>query len=97
MSAVSRYKRMRDFNKRLISFKVVKPRKSETQLKKKRIMKNVDELSEKYYSTYKNTYDTDDELNEAKKKMFDLSKDLVDILTMSLVKWIKYLVKLHKI
>ena len=49
-------------------------------------MKNVDELSEKYYSTYKNTYDNDDELNEAKKKMFDLSKDLVHILTMSLVK-----------
>ena len=86
MSAVSGYKRMRDFKKRLISFKVVKPRKSEAQLKKKRIMKNVDELSEKYYSTYKNTYDNDDELNEAKKKMFDLSKDLVHILTMSLVK-----------
>ena len=77
--------KVRDFKKRLISFKVVKPRKSETQLKKKRIMKNVDELSEKYYSTYKNTYDNDDELNEAKKKMFDLMKDLVDTLTMNLV------------
>ena len=48
-------------------------------------MENVDGLQKKYYSTYENTYDTDDELNEAKKKMFDLMKDLVDTLTMSLV------------
>ena len=34
-------------------------------------MKNVDELYEKYYNAYKNDYDTDDELNEAKKKEFD--------------------------
>ena len=34
-------------------------------------MKNVDELYEKYYNAYKNDYDTDNELNEAKKKEFD--------------------------
>ena len=34
-------------------------------------MKNVDELYKKYYNAYKNDYDTDNELNEAKKKEFD--------------------------
>ena len=34
-------------------------------------MKNVDELYEKYYNAYKNDYDNDDELSEAKKKIFD--------------------------
>ena len=34
-------------------------------------MKNVDELYEKYYNAYKNDFDNDDELSEAKKKKFD--------------------------
>ena len=34
-------------------------------------MKNVDELYETYYNAYKNDYDHDDELNEAKKKKID--------------------------
>ena len=34
-------------------------------------MKNVDELYENYCNAYKNGYDTDNELNEAKKKEFD--------------------------
>ena len=34
-------------------------------------MENIDELYEKYYDAYKNDYDTDDELNETKKKKFD--------------------------
>ena len=34
-------------------------------------MKNLEELYEKYYDAYKNNYDTDDELHEAKKKKFD--------------------------
>ena len=34
-------------------------------------MKNVDELYEKYYDAYKNDYDSDDDLNEAKKKKID--------------------------
>ena len=34
-------------------------------------MENDDELYAKYYSAYKSGYDTDDELNEAKKKKFD--------------------------
>ena len=34
-------------------------------------MKNVDQLYEKYYNAYKNDYDADDELSEAKKKKFD--------------------------
>ena len=34
-------------------------------------MKNSDKLYEKYYNAYKNDYDADDELSEAKKKKFD--------------------------
>ena len=34
-------------------------------------MKNVDELYEKYYNFYKNDFDNDDELSEAKKKKID--------------------------
>ena len=34
-------------------------------------MKNVDELYGKYTNAYKNDYDNDDELSEAKKKKFD--------------------------
>ena len=58
--------------KNLISFilnlKFLSRKKTETQLKKERIIKNVDELYEKYYNSYKNDYDNDDELSEAKKK-----------------------------
>ena len=32
-------------------------------------MNNVDQLDEKYYEAQKNDFDTDDELNEAKKKI----------------------------
>ena len=68
MSLDSKYNRMKDFNKLLISFKSLKTKKTETQLKKERIMKNVDELYKKYYNAYKSDYDTDDELKEVKKK-----------------------------
>ena len=34
-------------------------------------MKNLEEVYEKYYDAYKNNYDTDDELNAAKKKKFE--------------------------
>ena len=37
------------------------------QFNKEQIMRNVNELYEKYYNAYKSHYDTDDELNEAKK------------------------------
>ena len=37
-------------------------------------MKNVDELYEKYYTAYKNDYDNDDELSEAKKEKVDYKK-----------------------
>ena len=54
-------------------------KKTETRLRKERIMKNVDELYEKYYNTYKSDYETDDELNEAKKKRYDRNQfKLVD-------------------
>ena len=62
---------MKEFNKLLISFKAVKRKKRDTQLRKGRVMKNVDELYQKYYNAYKSDYGTDDELNEAKKKKFD--------------------------
>ena len=34
-------------------------------------MKNLEEVYEKYYDAYKKNYDTDDELNAAKKKKFE--------------------------
>ena len=79
MSLDSKYNRMKEFNKLLIGFKSVRTEKAETRLRKERIMKNVDELYEKYYNTYKSDYETDDELNEAKKKKFDRNQfKLVD-------------------
>ena len=62
----SKYNWIKKFNKLLIKFKALKPQKTDTQLKKERITKNADELYEKYYSAYKNNYDNDDELREAK-------------------------------
>ena len=56
-------------NKLVIKFKALKPKNPKTLLKKEQIMKNVDELYEKYYNAYKNDYDAD-ELSEAKKKIF---------------------------
>ena len=70
MSLDFKQNKMKEFNKKLNKFKVLKPIKSETQLKKERIMKNVDELYEKYYNVYKNDFDND-ELIEAKKKKID--------------------------
>ena len=58
---------MKKFTNLLIKFKNLQPKKPETQLKKERIMKNVDELYEKYYNAYKNDYDND----ECKKKEFN--------------------------
>ena len=62
---------MNEFNKLFTSFKNIETKKPETQLKKKQITKNVDELYKKYYDAYKNDYDTVDDINEAKKKKFD--------------------------
>ena len=70
MSLDSKYIKMKEFNKLLISFKNLKIKKTKTQLKKERIIKNVDKLYEKYYNAYKSDYDTDDELKEDKKKSF---------------------------
>ena len=44
MSLDSKYNRMKEFNKLFLNFKSVKTKKAEAQLKKERIMKNVDEL-----------------------------------------------------
>ena len=62
---------MKEFNKLLISFRGVKTKKPETQLKNEQTMKNVEELYRKYYNAYKSDYDSVDELNEAKNKTFD--------------------------
>ena len=70
MSLDSKHNRIKTFNKILINFKAVKPKNPKTQLKKKRIMKNVNELNEKYYNAYKNDYDNDDELDEASKQIW---------------------------
>ena len=67
----SKYNRINEFNKFFIKFESLRPEKPETQLKKEWIIKNVYELYEKYYNAYKNDYDNDDELSEAKKKKID--------------------------
>ena len=46
MSLDSKHNKMKEFKKLLNNFKIFKPLKQETQLKKERIMKNVDELYE---------------------------------------------------
>ena len=71
MSLDSKYNRIKEFNKLLIKFKNLRPKNSKAQLKEERIMKNVDELYEKYYNAYKNDYDNDELSQEAKKKKFD--------------------------
>ena len=69
MSLDSKHNKIKEFNKKLNKIKVLKSIKSETQLKKDRIMKNVDQLYKKYYNAYKNDYGNDDELSEAKTKI----------------------------
>ena len=79
MSLDSKYNRMKDFNKLLISFKSLKTKKKKkTELKKEQIMKNVDKLYKNYYNAYKSDYDTDDELKEYKKKKFDYKQFELD-------------------
>ena len=56
MSLDSKYNNMKKFTNRLTN---LKPKNPETQLKNKRIMKNVAELYEKYYNAYRNDYDAD--------------------------------------
>ena len=70
MSLGSKYIILKNFNKRLIKFKVVKPTKSETQLKKEQILKNVAEIYRKYYDAQKDEYDNGDELIGAENKKF---------------------------
>ena len=41
------------------------------QLKKEQITKNINELYKKYYNAYKNNYDADNEISEAKNKNID--------------------------
>ena len=79
MSLDSKYNRMKKFNKLLTSFQAAKTKNPKTQLKKVRLMENIEKLYKKYYDVYKNDYDANDESNEAKKKYFDYTKfELVD-------------------
>ena len=71
MSVDSKYNQMKKSTDLFTIFKNLKLKNSKTQLKKERIMKNVDELYEKYYSAYKNDYDNDDQLSEGKKEKLD--------------------------
>ena len=67
MSLDSKYNKMKKLTNLLTDFKNLEPKKTDTQLKKERILKNVDQLYKKYYNVYKNDYDAD-EVNEGKKK-----------------------------
>ena len=59
---------MKKFTNLFTIFKNLKPKNPKAKLEKERIMRNVDELYEKYYNDYKNDYDNDDGLDEGKKK-----------------------------
>ena len=74
----SKYNNMKEFNKLLISFKNLKTKKTETQLKKERIMKNVYKLYKNYYNAYKSNFDTNDESTEDKKKKFNYKQFKID-------------------
>ena len=54
MSLDSKCNKMKKLTNVLTNFKNLKPKNPKAQLKKERIMKNVDELYEKYYNAYKN-------------------------------------------
>ena len=54
MSLDSKCSKMKKLTNVLTNFKNLKPKNPKAQLKKERIMKNVDELYEKYYNAYKN-------------------------------------------
>ena len=95
ISLDSKYNWMKEFNKLFLNFKSVETKKSETQLKKERIMKNVDELYKNYYNAYKSDFDTDNELTEDKKKRCNYKQfELDDIIStksdkLKLLKWEK--------
>ena len=78
MSLDSKYNRVKELNKLIISFKAVRIKKRETQVRMERVTKNVDELYEKHYNAYKSDYVNKDELNEAKKKDFDCKRFELD-------------------
>ena len=79
MSLDSKYNRMEEVNKLLITFKSVKTKKKNgTRLKKDRIMKNIDELYKKCYNAYKKDYKGENGLYKAKKKNFDLKQFKID-------------------
>ena len=78
ISLDSKYNRVKEFNKLLISFKSLKTKKTETLFKKEQIMKNVDKLYKNNYDAYRSDYDTDDELKEDKKKKFDYKQFELD-------------------
>ena len=50
MSLESKYNKMKNFNKLFTSFKNIKRKKTETQLKKEKIIKTVDNLYRNYYN-----------------------------------------------
>ena len=53
MSLDSKYNKMKKCTNLLTKFKNLQPKKPETRLKKERIVKDVDELYDKYYNDYK--------------------------------------------
>ena len=97
MSLGSKYNKMKEFNKLLIGFKILKTKKkTETQLKKERNMKNVDDLYKNYYNAYKSDFGTYyDELTEDKKKKINHKQFVLDDIVstksdkLKLPKWVK--------
>ena len=78
-----------------MDFKNLKAKKTETQLKKEQIMKNVDELYKNYYNAYKSDFETNDELTEKKKKNFNYQQFEINkgLKLTKLPKWIRVVKK----
>ena len=77
MSLDSKYNWIKEFNNLRIKLKLLNQKKNRNTTQKERIMKNFDELYEKYYNAYGNDCDAD-ELSKAKKKKFGYKFDKTD-------------------
>ena len=67
MSLGSKYGELKKFYKLLSDFKNHKPLTTETKDRKDRIMKNVNQLYNKYFDTYKKNYDSEKVKDEEKR------------------------------
>ena len=78
MSLGSKYAELKEFSKLLIDFKIHKPRTTETKDRKDRIMKNFNQLYNKYFNTYKKKYDNEKVKDEEKRWCDYKQSEIID-------------------